>query len=79
MKHMIHTQLWVRTYLCYVQAVLLGGVVPVSGDGRDVQTVNLPYGRVAAVKVAAVGTAAPVVWTLVLRSFTAHVQEKRET
>lgn len=53
------------TDLCHVQAVLLGGVVPVGRDGGHVHAVDLPYGRVAAVKVAAVGACGHVVWTLI--------------
>lgn len=57
------------TDLCHVQAVLLGGVVPAGGDGGHVHAVDLPYGRVAAVEVAAVGARRHVVRTLVGGAF----------
>lgn len=64
----------VLTYLCYVQAVLLGSVVPVGGDGGHVQAVDLPNGRVAAVEVAAVGAGAHVVRTLVFGPLTVNIR-----
>lgn len=40
-----------------------------SGDGGHVHTVNLPYGRVAAVEVAAVGAGGHIVWTFMFGAF----------
>lgn len=53
----------VLTYICHVQAVLRGGIVPAGGDGGHVHAVHRPYGRVVAVEVAAVGATGHIVWT----------------
>lgn len=66
----------VLTYVCHVQAVLLGGVVLMGGDGGHVHTVDLPYGRVAAVEVAAVGTGSHIVWTFMSGPLTVNVKGK---
>lgn len=66
----------VLTYVCHVQAVLLGSVVPVGGDGGHVHTVDLPYGRVAAVEMAAVGAGSHVVWTFMFGPLTVNMREK---
>lgn len=66
----------VLTYICHVQAALLRGVVPPGGDGRHVHTVHLPDGRVAAVEVAAVGTARHVVGTFFTGTFTVEKGER---
>lgn len=65
----------VLTDLCHVQAVLLGGVVPLGGDGGHVHTVDHPDGCVAAVKVAAVGAGAHVVWTFMFGALTVNIGE----
>lgn len=65
------------TYLSHVQAVLLGGEVPLCGDGRHVHAVDLPYRRVAAVEVAAVRAAGHVVGTVVLWPLTANINISR--
>lgn len=66
----------ILTDVGHVHAVLLGGVVPVGGDGRHVHAVHVPHGRVAAVEVAAVGAGGHVIWTLSLRIFTAKTRKK---
>ena len=65
------------TDIGHVQAVLLGGVVPVGGDGGDVHAVDLPDGRVAAVEVAAAGTSTRVVGTLLSGAFTGSYRGRR--
>lgn len=63
---------YILTDLGHVQAVLLGGVVPAGGDGGHVHAVDLPYGRVAAVEVAAVGAGGQVVWTFMFGPLTVN-------
>lgn len=66
------------TYICHVHAVLRGGVVPAGGDGGHVHAVHGPYGRVAAVEVAAVGAPSHIVWTFTYTVSTpANTKEKK--
>lgn len=56
--------------------MLPGGVVALGADGRHVHAVDVPYGGVAAVEVAAIGARRHVVGTLVSGPLAVDAREK---
>lgn len=67
----------VLTYIGYVQAVLLGGVVLGGSDGDHVHAVHVPHGGVPAVEVAAVRPSSFVIWTFLFGPIPANTRGER--